>query len=189
MIGFAVDGAQIGHTVAHASGPLAVSIRVQTPEWAPVDTVEVFANATFDVPLPKGTLPEPPAPALCWTNRAMPSPRCMAALGGAQPLVWRQIAVNDGLRLEASINVPVDPDALLARVRPGATGKDLWMVVRATGDVGLFPTIPQGILDPDDVPRLVDGLVPNGRGVGALAFTNPVFVDVDGGGWKAPFAN
>jgi hypothetical protein len=27
-----------------------------------------------------------------------------------------------------------------------------------------------------------------GRGVGAAAFTAPVFVDFDGGGWRAPFA-
>ncbi len=76
---------------------------------------------------------------------------------------------------------------MLARQRAGGSGKDLWIVARATGDVGLFPTVPQGI-DPADVAALVDGGSLSGRGVGALAFTNPVFVDVDGNGWKAPFA-
>ena len=44
-----------------------IAIRVQTPTWAPVDTVEIFANATFDVPYPQGTTPAPPPPILCFT--------------------------------------------------------------------------------------------------------------------------
>jgi hypothetical protein len=188
MMALTVDGTTMGQVAQHQGGPLAIAVRVQTPEWAPVDTVEVFANATFDVPPPKGAAPAPLAPALCWTNRALPSPRCQAAEGGARPLAWRRIAVADAARLEATLTAQVDPAALNARVRAGATGQDLWMVARATGDVGLFPTIPQGVVDPADVPRLVEGAVPSGIGVGALAFTNPVFVDVDGGGWKAPFA-
>jgi hypothetical protein len=47
--------------------------------------------------------------------------------------------------------------------------------------------IPQGV--PSDVPMadVVAGKL-TGRGVTPLAFTNPVFVDADGGGYRAPFA-
>ncbi len=187
MLWLTVDGAGMGATAKHASGPLAIEVKVQTPTWAPVDTVEIFANATFDVPLPKGQTPPPPAPAICFTSRQMPSPRCAAAVGGARPLALATVPVGSAARLEADLQITVDADALLALERAGAVGKDLWLVARATGDVGLFPTLPQG-LDPADVAAIVDGGPLDGKGVPALAFTNPVFVDVDGGGWKAPFA-
>jgi len=53
----------------------------------------------------------------------------------------------------------------------------------------LWPVIPQAV-DAAVVPvaTLVAGTALVGQGVPALAFTNPVFVDVDGGGWRAPFA-
>jgi hypothetical protein len=52
----------------------------------------------------------------------------------------------------------------------------------------MFPTIPAGV---DVKAATVDQLIAGntqGIGVGALAFTNPVYVDVDGNGWRAPFA-
>jgi hypothetical protein len=188
MIALSVDGASIGNVAMHKSGPMAITIRVQTPTWAPVDTVEIFANATFDVPYPKGTTPLPPPPIVCFTNRSLPTARCSAAVGGAQPLAFAEVMVTPSAsRHEVNLSTTLDPADVLARQRPGGSGKDLWIVARATGDVGLFPTVPQGI-DPADVAALVDGGSLSGRGVGALAFTNPVFVDVDGNGWKAPFA-
>ena len=82
----------------------------------------------------------------------------------------------------------VTPDQMLALQRAGGVGKDLWLVARASGTVGMFPTIPAGV---DAKSATIDQLVAGntqGIGVGALAFTNPVYVDVDGNGWRAPFA-
>jgi hypothetical protein len=76
-----------------------------------------------------------------------------------------------------------------AHERAGAQGKDFWLMARVTGLTGLWPVIPQAV-DPSAVPvaTLVAGTPLTNQGVPALAFTNPVFVDADGGGWRAPFA-
>jgi hypothetical protein len=53
--------------------------------------------------------------------------------------------------------------------------------------VGLYPTVPQGIDPSIPIADLIAGNLAD-RGVTALAFTNPVYVDADGNGWRAPFA-
>src|SRR5262249_29586270 len=145
---------------------------------------------TFDVPPPSAA--EPLVPALCFTTRAAPSMRCQMAIGGARPMTVTPVETVPGVassrRLDITIDATLDVDAALARVRPGATGRDLWVVMRATGDVGLFPVIPFGLDSSTSLTSLVDTGDTTGNGVPALAFTNPVFVDVDGGGWRAPFA-
>lgn len=183
----------IGATVAApASGMIPVHVDVTAPTWAPVDTVELFANSTFDVPLPKGMAPQPLVPLLCFTTRAMPSARCQAAVGGARPFtIFRTVETVAGVpssaRLEASIDVVVNAADVAARTRAGAQGRDFWILARAFGNVGLFPVIP--VLDESVATSdLVETLPLDGRGVPALAFTNAVFVDVDGGGWRAPFS-
>ena len=79
--------------------------------------------------------------------------------------------------------------------RAGATGKDAWLVFRARGDRGIFPILVGGDTISDaTMPALlggdrteIDGVL-TGHGVPAAAFTSPVFVDFDGGGYRAPFA-
>jgi hypothetical protein len=187
-----VDGKGVGSTVAHAGGPLAIHLAVQTPPWAPVDTVEVFANTTYDVPAgPDG--PAAMVPSLCFTSRATPSMRCAMALGGPRPLTVTRVETVPGQPSSARLEIVIDandvtPDALAARQRAGAHGPDLWLVARASGDVGLFPVIPLRVDPSVSIADLVDRGDLAGRGVPALAFTNPIFVDVDGGGWRAPFA-
>ncbi|MDB4970774.1 MAG: hypothetical protein JWN44_6463 [Myxococcales bacterium] len=179
-----VDGMGIGRTVAHAgAGPLSIHVEVTTASWVPVDTVEIFANNTFDVPVPKGTTPTM-SPVLCFTVRSPATARCAGALGGARALT----VTTAGGKSTISIDITdVTADQILARQRAGAMGKDLWFVARAFGDVGMFPTIPAGIDKTVPVAELIAGNLA-GRGVAALAFTNPIYVDVDGNGWRAPFA-
>lgn len=182
----------MGTTVKLPSGAtqLAVHVDVQSPAWAPFDTIEIYANASFVVPTPQGQMPEPLIPALCFTSRATPSYRCGKAIGGAHPLTVTTKDLGNGFsRLEASVDTSAVISQLLAQARPGASGQDLWLVARVTGQVGLYPVIPQAV-DPTVVPvsDLVAGKPLAGQGVPSLAFTNPVFVDVDGGGWRAPFA-
>ena len=90
-------------------------------------------------------------------------------------------------RLEVTIDVDLEVADLLSRQRAGAQGQDLWIVARTIGNVGLFPLVTAG-LQPTDLPALVSTFDLTGKGEPAMAFTNAIFVDVDGNGWKAPFA-
>jgi hypothetical protein len=189
---FTVDGQGIGRTVSHASGPLQIHVAVTTPLWAPVDTVEIFANNTFDIPVPSGEQPGVLVPAICYTTRATPSARCAMGIGGARPLTVTSVETVPGVAASARLDITlditdVDADMLLARQRAGAQGRDLWLVARATGETGLFPVIPT-LVDPTvPLADLVDTVNLAGRGVPSLAFTNAILVDVDGNGWKGPF--
>ena len=165
---------------------------VTSPGWAPVDQIEIFANSTFEIPVPKGKDPEPLLPALCFTARPKPSMRCAMAAGGPRPLVVKSVetvrGVAESRRLEILVEAnDVTPDMLLARQRAGATGKDLWLVARATGSGGLFPVIPAKVAPSVKPADLVEKMNLADVGVPALAFTHAVFVDVDGGGWRGPF--
>ena len=83
------------------------------------------------------------------------------------------------------INSKAEGRVVVYKVR--RQGQDLWLVARTFGDVGLFPVITDG-LSGVSTADLVDTFNLAGVGTPALAFTNAIFVDVDGGGWKAPFA-
>jgi hypothetical protein len=190
---FTVDGKGIGSTVSHAAGPLAIHVEVHAPVWSPIETIELFANNTFDIPAPKGTEETPLQPIICFTSRTPATDRCKNAIGGARALpaataVETVAGVASSVRLEYKIDInDVDPDAIAGRNRAGAMGKDIWLVARCLGDTGLFPMIPDQISgSPMD---LVDDLaahLPN-NGIPALAFTNAIFVDVDGTGWRGIF--
>jgi hypothetical protein len=181
----------IGRTVTPPAGAtqLAVHVDAQAAEWAPFDTIEIYANAAFTIPPPAGQQPDPLLPLLCFTARATPSQRCTMAVGGARPLTIAREAVGSAARLHAVADASLIMSDVPAHTRAGARGKDFWMMARVTGLTGLWPVIPQAV-DSTVVPvaTLVAGGPLVGQGVPALAFTNPVFVDADGGGWRAPFA-
>jgi hypothetical protein len=180
----------MGRTVALPAGAttLPVHVEVQSAEWAPFDTVEIYANASFTVPPPPGQQLEPLVPALCFTARATPSWRCTQAIGGARALSITPVDVGGGARrLEARVDVSASIAELLGRQRAGATGRDLWLVARVAGQTGLFPVIPAAVDSGVPLADLIAGKPLVGEGVPALAFTNPVFVDVDGNGWRGPF--
>jgi len=81
---------------------------------------------------------------------------------------------------EASVNIPLT----------GLT-EDSWVVVLVRGTPGvsrpLFPVLPYSIDHATNatLADLVDGNLGEG-GETALAFSNPLYVDVDGNGWTAP---
>jgi hypothetical protein len=195
MIALAVgpdrDAGGIGRTVTLPAGAtqVAVHVEAQAADWAPFDTIELYANASFTIPPPAGQQPEPLLPVLCWTARATPSARCAQAVGGARPLTMASESVGGAQRLHAVADASLAVADVAARTRAGARGKDFWLLARVTGLTGLWPLIPQSV-DATAVPvaDLVAGKPLVGQGVPALAFTNPVFVDADGGGWRAPFA-
>lgn len=181
-----VNGEGIGRTVTSA-GPLAIHVESHSPLWAPVDTLELFANTSFDIP---GN-DDPMVPALCFTTKATPSARCASAVGGARPmteaLVQTVAGVASSTRRDLVVDVSVAVEDLLGQARPGAVGKDLWIVARVSGTQALYPSLPNAV-ENATVDSIVAGTPIFDEGVPALAFTNAIFVDVDGGGWRAPFA-
>jgi hypothetical protein len=190
---FTVDGQGIGRTITHLSvgnkvAPLAIHLEVHSPVWTVVDTVEVFANATFDVP---SANPAPIAPALCFTSVPTPSARCASAIGGARPLTQTQVqtvaGVGASIRRDIVIDVSVAIADLLARNRTGAQGRDLWLVARTTGTEALYPSLPNQVVT-TAVADLIAATPITAEGVPAMAFTNAIFVDTDGDGWRAPFS-
>jgi hypothetical protein len=67
-------------------------------------------------------------------------------------------------------------------------------VFRVRGDRAVFPLLTNDTISATTLPTLLGGdfdeirAALTGKGVPATAFTSPVFVDFDGGGYRAPFA-
>ena len=179
----------IGRTIAVPSGePLALDVAVSAPDWIDFDTVEVFANDTFDELA--SSEPSSLTPLLCFTSRtglAATDP-CGKTRGGAQALA---VTVADGVR-RATVSISLA--AADIETRAGKTGDDAWLVVRARGRRAIYPVVLGGAITPANLPALTTGdpaavaAALDARGAPAMAFTAPIFVDFDGGGWRAPFA-
>jgi hypothetical protein len=190
------QGSAIGRELTAGGDRIALDVRVTAPAWAAFDTVEVFANATPEVPAPGRPLGATAlTPHLCHTSRdpatLAENDACAGAVGGARPLVVT--LDEDGLVHVATLRVEVEAGAIATRA--GASGSDAWLVVRVRGSRGIFPLLLDGItgdaaavdtLLADD-PAAVEALLSD-RGVPATAFTAPLFVDFDGGGYHAPFS-
>jgi hypothetical protein len=183
----------IGATIAPA-GTLTLEVTIQSPEFAFFDTLEVFANATPDIVANNAV--SAITPLKCWTSRTLPLPAvdaCATASIAPEAMTVQVVNVAAGFRrYEATITITLDAADIVNRA--GATGQDAWLVLRARGDRATFPLLPDGAIDADtraaimsgDPAMLATALV--GKGVPASAFTAPIFVDFDGGGYRAPFA-
>lgn len=187
----------LARTVSSVDQPVTLLVIVHSPEWAKIDTIEVFANSTPDPAKDDTTL----TPLKCWTSRSLasldPADPCARA-----PLAPEALTVNLNSsgggntpykRWETQVQITLDPADI--RTRAGATGTDAWLVFRTRGDRGIFPMLIKGDTVTDETrPVLLGGDLAaigaalDGRGVPATAFTAPVFVDFDGGGYRAPFA-
>ena len=184
---FAGQGGQrvgIGGTTRPEADKLRIELQVETPDWSPIHTVEVFANNTFPS---TGAAALPLAPIVCFTSRVMPAERCRKAAVFGNLTVSRVTLASGGVVLRAQVQVEVETAKLLANNAAGATGKDVWLLARATGDQAMFPSAPTGIRADVSMSQLLDGVPVTDMGGFPLAFTNPLFVDIDGGGWRAPF--
>jgi len=199
MIEVSVNSASaIGQTIAATGGTVTLDVTVTSPEWAPVDTLEVFANSTPDIVHGDGITAL--TPLHCWTSRALgtldPADRCVAAAIAPETAAFPLVMLSGPggfKRYQTTITVTLDATDIVNRT--GATGQDAWLVFRVRGDVGIFPLMTQKIIV--DAPMLATLLAGDPAqlatalahtGVPAIAFTAPVFVDFDGGGYRAPFA-
>ena len=183
----------IGRVVDGQSGSVTFDVVITAPRWAEIDTLEVFANATPEVPSQQTTL----QPLYCFTSRdpgdIQENDVCALTPAGAQPLQVLEIPLTGGgQRYHATVQITVDRADIINRA--GATGDDAWLVFRTRGDRGLFPLLSLGGITDEVLDVLVSGdeaaidAVLRGAGAPATGFSAPVFVDFDGGGYTAVFS-
>jgi hypothetical protein len=199
MIDVKVGGQPALGRVFPATNVITLTVTLTSPDWAEFDTLEVFANTTPD---PIGSDGDSTlVPLKCWTNRTLATlaakDPCKTAPLPAEAMTVQLANVGgtgNHKRFEATVTVVLDATDINVNTRSGATGTDAWLVFRTRGDRAIFPILPTGAIDPMTQAALLGGdfntirAALAGKGVPASAFTTPVFVDFDGGGYRAPFA-
>ncbi len=191
------SGLTLGRVVTSVGVATTFTVTITSPDWAEIDTLEVFANST-PAPLTKQDVTVM-NPLKCWTSRTIGTlhaddPCSLATLSPEAMSVNLATLPGGGgfRRYEATVAVTLDVDDITTRA--GATGRDAWLVFRVRGDRGIFPIVTSGAVNDTTLPALLGGDttaiagVLQGRGVPAAAFTAPIFMDFDGGGYRAPFA-
>ncbi len=150
-------------------------VSVATPGWAQVDRIEFYIN----------NQPE--------RNSA---PGAAARYG-----ICPDVTIHKGEAAWISEDIVVE-ETVAGAVRTEISVKlslsdisqDSWVVVIASGSDGvsepLFPVLPAGLEQSSNtsLEELIDGNLGE-QGTPAFAFTNPLFIDVDGDGWTAPGVN
>ncbi len=185
------DGQQVGIGDTAEGSDLRLRVDVTSPEWAWFDTIDIYINTE---PIPADDehfMPLEGAakdPAEFYKPYHVPryyyQPTRSFSLKEKTLENWEN---EDGL-IKASIDIPITFD------------KDAWIVIFVRGTEGtegyrsLFPYITHALVDadnpsvqPEDVDVTnVDMLTLTGAP--AWAFTNPIFVDVDGDGFEALYS-
>ncbi|MCW5890788.1 MAG: CehA/McbA family metallohydrolase [bacterium] len=160
--------------ISTTDGNVTVTVDVQSPTWAEFDKVELYVNST--------------------TTRSTTTKE-----SGNGPVSVKRYAITPDYTQNVSptlVNVhPSVPgaDRLEATAVFNLTGltEDVWIVAMVKGTDGvsrpLFPVSPNSLRTTGNttLANLTDGNLGE-LGMTTLAFTNPLFVDVDGGGWTAP---
>ena len=187
------DDRPLGKVIDGSSGTIELKIDVQSPDWAEIDTIEIFSNATPEV---GQVISSELYPIACFTTRISledNDPCQMAGLGGAATLTVNSVDLGGGFsRFESSITVSITPSDI--PVRAGSSGTDAWFVIRVRGTRSIYPLFVGNLFEDEDVSIFVDGdanAVENallGRGRPATAITSAFYVDFDGAGFKAQFA-
>jgi len=168
---------QLGYPtqISTTDGEVEVNVNIESPDWAEFDRVEYYVNTTTT---------------------------CSSSVkqSGAGPVTVKRYSLTPDYVQTAPTDFTVEPD----EVFPGHTKlvadtsltlsgltQDTWIVVMVKGTDGiskpLFPVVPQSLKTSTNatLSDLTDGNLGE-DGMTALAFTNPIYVDVDGGGWTAP---
>jgi hypothetical protein len=159
-------------TIATTDGAVTINVDIQSPTWAEFDAVEYYIN-----------------PVTTRTSSVKQSgagpvnvKRYSITPTTTQPVVpvLVPVAGTSSSRLEASTSLNL----------AGLT-EDVWIVVMVKGTDGvsrpLYPVIGNSLKTStnSNLAQLTDGNLGE-DGIEALAFTNPLFIDVDGGGWSPP---
>ena len=175
-----VGGMELGlpQTIATVDGSVDVTLEIQSPIWAEFDRIEVYVNSATT----KSVEQRQSGAGLVDVTTYAVSPDHVLDAGVDFTVTPVNVvpSVPGAQRLEATANLSLT----------GLTG-DVWIVaiVRGTDGVSrpLFPVIPNDLRTTGNgtLANLTDGNLGE-NGIMAMAFTNPLFVDVDGGGWTAP---
>ena len=159
-------------TIATTDGAVTINVDIESPTWAEFDTVEYYINPV--------------------TTRSSSIKQ-----SGAGPVSVKRYAITPTTTQSVSpVPVPVagtSSSRLEASTSLSLTGltQDIWVVVMVKGTDGvsrpLYPVIGNSLKTNTNtnLAQLTDGNLGE-DGIEALAFTNPLFIDVDGGGWSPP---
>ncbi|MFT5483712.1 MAG: hypothetical protein ACI9GW_002370 [Halieaceae bacterium] len=157
---------------ADSGSAVVLTATISTAHWAAVDTVEFYINNQ-----PTRTS----APGVAARYGVSPN-----AIVRAGDVAWvaTDVVVNETVAgaVRTDITVTLTLDALAA---------DTWIVAVARGSDGvsapLFPVLPASLSASSNatLDDLIDGNLGE-AGTPAFAFTNPLFIDVDGNGWTGP---
>ena len=160
-------------TLAADSGSdVLLTATVATPSWAEVDTLEFYINNQ-----PQRITPE---------NIAARYGVCpnITVRAGDQGWIANEIIVNEAVQGASRTEITTT-------VKLQDISEDTWVVVIARGSDGisepLFPALPASLNEASNqtLNDLIDGNLGEG-GTPAFAFTNPLFIDVNGDSWSAP---
>ena len=156
--------------VKATQGTATVHLHVESPQWAEFDTVEFYVNT---VPT---TMPDKNYHGVTVPSYAVsPNIRQVAGTDFTVQTVNVNPAIPGASRLEADLSQTLTLPA------------DAWVVVVVRGTDGvskpIWPMNPQDLTAASNttLDQLLDGNLGEG-GVTALAYTNPIFIDVDGNG-------
>ncbi|MEP5566845.1 MAG: carboxypeptidase regulatory-like domain-containing protein [Halioglobus sp.] len=151
---------------------VSLTATVVTPAWAAVDTLEFYINNQPERSSPEGS-----------AARYSVCPNIMVNAGDENWVASEVVvnsAVQGGSRTEIAVTIQLE-----------SITEDTWIVAMARGSDGvsepLFPVLPASLNEGSNetLEDLIDGNLGEG-GTPAFAFTNPLFIDVDGNGFKAP---
>jgi hypothetical protein len=160
--------------VRTTDGTVDLVVDVASPLWAGFDRIEVYVNNApqrWDHDGNPATRPR---------YRVLPDLVRNAGPDFAVTIVEDIPDFPGAGHREASVTIPL-----------AGLVEDAWVVVLVRGTPGisrpLFPVLPSGLNQATNqtLVDLVDGNLGEG-GETALAFSNPLYVDVDGGGWTPP---
>jgi hypothetical protein len=188
MVRIRVDAASTGQeaglelgmptTISTTDGAVDITVDIQSPTWVQFDRVEYYINTTTTrvTKTNQHTGFGPPIN----VNRYTITPDHVQNAPADFTINEVPVAGTSSSRLEATATLSLT----------GLT-EDIWVVVLVKGTDGisnpLFPVLPNNLRQNTNttLADLTDGNQGE-DGITALAFTNPLFVDVDGGGWTPP---
>ncbi len=163
-------------TIHTIDGEADITVAVQSPEWAQFDRIEFYVNTTT-------------------TRRTLTGKQT----GFGPPINVNRYRVtpdfvhNDGAEFTVT-TVPVGGENRLeatTTLHLSGLTEDTWVVALVRGTDGisepLFPVVPNSLTTAGNgtLLDLTDGNLGE-NGITAMAFTNPLFIDVDGDPWTAP---
>jgi len=133
----------LGDVVATNGDAVTATIKLDVPEWMPVNTIDMYMNLTDEILTGPGEVIE-----AAWT-----------------PTISTPIALSETDLVESEVGTAIHRHYLKEIEIPITTDVDAWVVFVVRGSSSMSP------LAPDQTP---------------FAYSNPVYLDADGGGYNNP---